>query len=142
MTMKDYEETTERIKAIVQRWKQPLGLGWFRRFDVEYDNQYKEGSRDSVAECYAKWEYEEVVVTFFLPACVGKTDEELEYTIVHEIMHGVINEMREAEYGSGDGDKKCKRQHEERVCTELAQRFLWTRDFARDGHWGPKVETP
>lgn len=136
MSAEEYEKTKRRIRAIVEKWKQPIGLGRFRKFDVEYDNQYKNASLETVAECYVRWEYGEATITFYLPACVGKSDDELEYTVVHETMHALINEMREAEYGSGDGDKKCKRLHEERVCTGLAQRFLWTRDFARDGHWG------
>lgn len=49
------------------------------------------------------------------------SDEEIEYVVVHELMHVFLNEMREQ-----------GQQHEERVATLLAKAFLWVRDQTRE----------
>lgn len=64
------------------------------------------------ATCTASWEYRQAQITFNMPLLAAKKEEEIEEIIVHEMVHVLVNEMRE---------KGIK--HEERVVTELTWAF-------------------
>jgi hypothetical protein len=136
MTLQDYEDVKVRIKPIVERWVGPLGLKRWRTLDICYDNQFDKGSQDCVASADVSWHYEEAVITFYMPACVGKPDDELEYAFLHELGHVFLSETRPQDGKEFTIDQH---RHEDRVCTQLAQAFMWVRDFAVDGKL-PKVE--
>jgi hypothetical protein len=122
VTISDYvdkiPQTEKRIHEICERWMEPLGLRWFRKFNVVYDATPKETSREVVGDCRVSWEYLEATVTFYLPSCVDLSDDDLEYAIVHEFMHALVKEMRWQD--DEDGKDRDNMRHEERVCTQLA----------------------
>ena len=59
----------------------------------------------------------------------GMSNEELERTVVHELVHALVNELRE---GGID--------HEERVVTTLTKAVLWVRDLTRDEAKGNEAD--
>jgi predicted SprT family Zn-dependent metalloprotease len=115
--------TEARIGAAMRKWITPLGLGWWR-VTLRHYAKRKECKRkfgDSVAaRCYADWRYMEAVIEINLPLWVDKTDDEVERMAVHELMHILVNEMREGAI-----------EHEERVVTTLTKAVFWIDAAAR-----------
>ena len=98
------------------------------RFNVGVDDSFhpddREGNRSyTFATCNVLWEYKDISMTFYRPACAKLDYDDLEETFVHECIHGILNEMRE--------DKKNSRKHEERVVTtftSIIMRLIRARD--------------
>lgn len=127
--MKDaeYEKQRDRIRALADKWLEPLGLLMWRRVHLAFSDDVKAGSPECVGEARVSWEYQEATITFYLPNVVGLDDEDLEYAFVHECQHVLVHEMR---WQDADTDNI---RHEERVCTTLARAFVWVKDHAKSG---------
>ena len=114
----------KKIRQYIDKWATPLGLGWWK-VDVYYHyskkaiRRYLKAPKGStcLGRAYADWRYSEASVHFNAAAMAYRTDEENENTVIHELTHILVQEMRE-----GDID------HEERVVTQLAKAFRWTRE--------------
>ena len=128
MTDKEYRDLKKRLEKIIYDWHGALGLGWW---NMEYlynrDGKPPIYSEDTnyctVMTCEAKWPYLKATIEINMPPLLGLDDETLEADLVHEWMHVFLNEMSE----KNDKDHK----HEERVATQLAKAFIWTRDKGR-----------
>lgn len=102
----------------------PLGLLWWH-IDISYIDDAKElarleylvGDKIVLGRTYVDWRYGTATIYFNLPGFVGLDDEEVELAVLHELVHILVNEMREGE-----------RHHEERVVTGLTKAFLWVRE--------------
>jgi hypothetical protein len=125
----EYELQKERVRALSDKWLGPLGLKRWREIEIGYSDTLKEGSPDCAADASVQWEYLQASLTFYLPKCSTLNDADLEYCFVHECMHVLVKEMRWQ-----DDNKPDNIRHEERVCTTIAQAFLWVRDYAKDGN--------
>ena len=138
----DVVKTKERIRKILGPWLDELGLKWWT-VHIIYDALKRDGSPKCAGTADVDWQYMEASITFHLPKLLDEKDDELEQVVLHELMHILVHEMREWARDAGpDGYDRC-RAHEERVVTTLTKAFIWVRDAARDGRWGPprKKET-
>lgn len=121
--MSDIPDTQERVKAAFSKWVERLGLAWWRVDVCYYDDpgeilrRFKPEFEDRIvaARVIADWRYAEASIEVNLPAFAGKTDEEIERIVVHELVHILVNEMHENET-----------HHEERVVTTLTKAIFWT----------------
>lgn len=115
----------ERIKAAFDKWLKPLGLLWWEIKIVYYENPSDiievfraiDEDRVLVAKTYADWKYASAKICINVPEFRGRTDNEIERIVVHELMHVLVNEMREGEL-----------HHEERVVTTLTKAAFWIED--------------
>lgn len=126
MTDLEYEALVARLKKLVEHWRQPLGLNWWR-LSLNYERNGLsqtdgEGWR-SLMKVSAKWPYLAAELSFSMPDLLGLSDEELERHFVHECCHILVNEMRNRSENDGQ-------DHEERVCETLTNAFLWVREAA------------
>ena len=105
-------------KKYMEWWVKWTGLGWWN-----VTSGYPDGINDGevAGTCEVKWEYLTAHIDFGITALRHMSDDEIEYVVVHELMHVFLNEMREQ-----------GQQHEERVATLLAKAFLWVRDQTRE----------
>jgi predicted metal-dependent peptidase len=128
--MKSNKKTIKKIKKCRGRWLSTLGLLWWEvRINYYTDaseiadrfNRLKDG-RVVPATVTSDWRYGTATVSINVPAFRGKKKKEIEFILVHEFVHILVNEMRER------GMK-----HEERVVTNLTTAFFWTanREFVR-----------
>jgi hypothetical protein len=111
------------IRKFLDQWITCLGLRWWK-IDVywfktrkEVKRFKKQGSKYAFARCYADWRYGTASIHINLPAFDVLSDAEIEATVVHELVHVLVNEMQ-----AGGMD------HEERAVTGLTKAFLWTRE--------------
>lgn len=125
LTDKEYAAQKKRVKKYLDKWIASIGLGWWK-INIEWETvRSEEDDRGScAAEARTTWEYREATIVFYLEVVAGESDEELEYIVLHELMHVFVNEMREWQCATAETVYEAVR-HEERVCTDLAKAFLW-----------------
>ena len=124
----------DEAKALIEKyfslWTESMGLRWWNINLIYYREpddilrlfkSNNDVSKLVPAWVEAYWQYGVANIHINLPDFVGMTEGYIEETIVHELCHVLINEMREDEL-----------HHEERVATTLQKAFMWTRDFGRD----------
>jgi len=125
MKKKEIRRQKHRLKCLLQKWVEPLGMGAWRRalyFYYEDDVERFKGELGEVLfRTTASWPYEWIDIEVNVPLMVDIPDGELEEYFIHELMHGLLNEMRENDI-----------KHEDRVCTNLARAFRWVRKYAVD----------
>jgi hypothetical protein len=123
MTTDALTPTQDLIRAAFEKWVTRLGLGWWRVDVVYYDDpteivsRFREdggGQRIIAAHVTADWRYAEACISVNLPAWVEMSEDQIERAVVHELMHVLVNEMREGEM-----------HHEERVVTQLTKAVFW-----------------
>jgi hypothetical protein len=126
MTDKEYEIEKKRIRALANRWIRPLGLNWWKldfeyeRFDFHEEIDDKGEStvdKGVIACCSASPEYLEAKIVFYLRKTKSLSDDDLEDTFVHELMHVFVSPM---------STKETVKQ-EEFTATTLARAFIWLR---------------
>lgn len=101
-----HARTKARINRLFDKWRTRLGLNQWR-LDVVWEWNGLQDT-DAVASSKASWAYMLGTLTFDLPACTGLDVEQLEEVVIHELLHLVVNEMREDHI-----------DHEERVVSHL-----------------------
>lgn len=120
MTGKESKRQIARVKALRKKWSSPLRL-----FEWDITWKYVDGdlvvngalAADAVASAEVDWRYRYATIQWNLRLVADQSDDELERVFVHEVMHLVVNEMRQDDL-----------HHEERVCQTLALCFT---DMAR-----------
>lgn len=143
MTDAEYNMIMARIDALFEEWIAPFGLRaqWTikRRYwrnvdaylahDTDGADPLHRGAV-STAHTHADWAYLTATICFNCHACIDHLDT-LETMFVHECAHILVHEMRAGTRCDCEYDMR----HEERVCTILAQAFLWTKaHFLAQGH--------
>jgi hypothetical protein len=113
--MKSKKQTEKLIKKYMEWWRDKLGLDHYR-IVVTYVLAW-EGGLTCDALCDTKWQYLDAGIQFNVNKMKELSDRDIEETVVHELMHIFLNQMRE------EGVK-----NEERVATELQKAFMWVRD--------------
>jgi len=114
--MRTSAETKKLINKYLKWWVKWTGLSFNTLTTVFVD--YWEGGLDADALCEAHWQYLEHVITFNLTKMVALSEDEIEATVVHELMHIFLNEMQ-----SDSVDVN----HEERVASTLQKAFMLVR---------------
>lgn len=126
MTDKQLKRQKKRVLKHLRHWKVMLGLGVWRIDTEWYDGRLPEtrGGDDRnivLADMHVSWEYLKATMRVNVEAVAALSDERLEEVIIHELLHAVINEMRN--YSADDGI-----YHEERVVSTLTSVIGWVRD--------------
>jgi len=108
------KQLTRMLKKYILKWKQKLFLGmWNIDFNVR---SYLTGDINSefheVARCSTKWNYYTAALDFSHVMLASMKDAEIERVVLHELLHIVVNEMRENGI-----------DHEERVVSHLTMIF-------------------
>jgi predicted aminopeptidase len=129
MREKERKRQIKRMRDLVAKWAEPMGLLWWK-IDVVYYGGYdeckqlfsdpKSANRETVAITDASWKYLEATIEVNLQRVARMDDDKLEEVVVHELAHVLVNEMRE------EGD-----EHEERVVTTVVKALRWTRGYGR-----------
>ena len=127
--------TVKRIKRALAKWMKPLGVEWWvvtvECFDDPEDiiRHFKTDADHIVqAVTFVDWKYGTATILFNVPAFTDKSDDEIERIVVHELLHILVNEMREGEI-----------HHEERVVSQLTKAVFWITDAGmRSGKAGSK----
>jgi predicted SprT family Zn-dependent metalloprotease len=108
----------DQFKDIALKWIQLLQLEhWHIELDFCESHEFIsiENSTTAVAFCHTNWTYMTATIRVNSNHLEEEKEERLPFIALHELMHCVLNEMRE------DGI-----DHEERVATMLANSFLNT----------------
>jgi hypothetical protein len=119
--------TQDLIRAAFEKWVKCLGLAWWKVVVRYYDDpseiltrfDQQAAGRLTAATVSADWRYSEATIDVNLPAWVEMSADEIERAVVHELVHILVNEMREGEM-----------HHEERVVTQITKAVFWIADAA------------
>ena len=106
---------------LVQKWTRQTYLAWWNitityQSNKEYakaEGYKKKHARCSAATCHTNWQYLDATINVNLSVIKTMTAEQIEYVVVHELMHIFLNEMRATGV-----------EHEERTATILARSFM------------------
>jgi hypothetical protein len=109
----------QQLRAVIRRfvikWKTNLFLGMWEVNTVIRD--YISRSDDNVlAECDTDWKYLRATVTFSYISLRGLDESEIEATVIHELLHIVIDELKE---------EQDYRNHAERVTSHLTNAMVY-----------------
>ncbi len=114
MTDKQYKAKTRLISRLLNQWIKRLGLiEWDVK--VQFLRELHENDQEIRAECDCAWEYRQIGITFYVPSMEGYDEETITDVVVHELVHGIVNEMRPAL------PNEAVMKHEERVVTHVAK---------------------
>jgi len=122
MTDAEYRATRARISRYLKMWQRPMGLGQWT-ISVEFcrepppDMQPNPPSWGALMDVEPKWQYMVARMRVNMPAALTTDDSELERTVIHELAHCVVAEMRPTKHTDDT------RAHEERVVTILEKTF-------------------
>jgi hypothetical protein len=85
------------VKDAATRYAGAFLPGWEVRVVISKD-KHPEDTDEFIfkAEAVATWAYMRLLVLVYLPNVEGETKEDLDRIILHEILHGVLDEMSEA----------------------------------------------
>lgn len=111
----DYLRDKARIWKVFQKWTANLGLRYWKCTCKWYRENFIPDHDQAIATCDANWKYLIVEASFCCDPIGRMADDELERVVVHELLHALVNEMRE------DGI-----EHEERVVSQLTNAIDWT----------------
>lgn len=125
MTDKEYAEMKRRIKAVVKKWYQPAGWGWWRT-EFVYSRERQPGNDQVAAETHCDFKYSHASITFYLPVLANMTDEELEHTIVHEFCHLTASCFPNFEDNQDAASKF------ERVVDDFAKQMIWAHEHVKE----------
>ena len=130
MTDKEYREAKAKVLRVYSSWKNELGLrDWAIRLHFERGAPEETTPFVVLGVTSASWAYKIAEITFHLANFKDRTDYEIEEIVVHELCHILVCEMRTT-VPSQEMSTEMNR-HEERVVTQLARAFIWTRDAGR-----------
>lgn len=125
MTEAEYAIEQRRVTACLNHWLFRLGMKCQWRVDVEW----KRGTADAgevgkhriiVLDIEVDWEYQRAYLRCFLDHSVGESDDKLSSCIRHELVHVLVNEMREYRYYDERTESiKTYHRHEERVVCQV-----------------------
>jgi hypothetical protein len=125
------EAQKDRVRALWDRWGDPLGLvlwsvrfAWDRTAAKDDDNPGGATVWRKHFQVSADWRYLDALVTAYLPNLEPLDDAMLEQSFLHECMHIFLNELRGAGFTKDFGAR------EERVATVLAKAFQGVRAAA------------
>lgn len=121
MNDKEYRHEISRIGKL-KKWKNILGL-WAWEMQVEFDRVGESFDNIGItARCFADWKYQNLTIIWNIPAVANLDDAGLEYAMVHELTHALIDPLAPADEEDNI---------DEFVATTVAKAILWSRDAGR-----------
>jgi hypothetical protein len=115
MTDRTIPQLKAVLKKYLKKWKNNLYLGmWQIDFNIREYLKNEQGEFETAATCDANWQYFYASLNFSYAKMRELADIEIEKIVLHEMLHVVVNEMRE------DGI-----DHEERVVSHLTMICEW-----------------
>ena len=108
------------FNSLVKKWVKKTWLGWWTtevvfKDAIDYQSNSEFNCENSLAYCDTSWAYMHAKIIVNSTLLEKMDTDTLEFIVVHELMHIILNEMREEGI-----------EHEERVATVLANSFLLT----------------
>ena len=87
-----YEALKTEIVHTSDRWQTLMNLSWYT-IDHTFRESFNEEDPQIIAETEGHWEYREGRMRWYLARVSGLTPEELELTVVHEMVHLLTEPM-------------------------------------------------
>jgi|ERR1044072_1486593 hypothetical protein len=130
MTDKQYSQQKKRVGSLIDKWKGPLGIGWYH-VKLVWSRAYSEDNVRVMAVTETTWQYRQAVITWYLPTVLEETDEDfLESVVVHELCHILLAPLAAA---AGENDTKGDSMDVHEYATEcVAQALIHTRNSSLD----------
>lgn len=130
-----HEEQQARIEAIYARWRPVLGLDeWEVRRDY-HDGHFvtndDEVSGEALASTSVQWEYRRAQIAWNTRFAEESDDDGLEYAVVHEAMHILLNGQRAMRERGDTVGREYERLFEEHTATTLAWAFIRAKEMAQ-----------
>lgn len=121
----DLHHYEQMIDAYVAYWIPVLGLDSWNRITAHIRPDTHPSSSGTMGEACVNWRYMEADVDFYLGSLIGTgyDAQRIEYIVLHELCHCLVNEMRD-ENSDEDHQHKYLIPHEERVVSNLAMSFM------------------
>ena len=119
MTDKEYRDQKARVRKYWDKWFSSIGMGWWQ-IDLNWERDREPDSWNTIGMTHCNWQYRTGDITFYLPACVDLTDDQLEEAVVHEFVHILampIHDMRDDQ----------ARDITEHTVTTIARAIIWAR---------------
>jgi hypothetical protein len=138
--IEDHADKLEKYEKLVRQyidyWIPVLGLDNWSRIDITCSPSTKPDQDGVLGETVCLWQYLEADLIFYLGEFIKNDpdDERIEYIILHELCHVIVNEMNPYPQDSEERSiyRKYVVPHEERVVTQLALSFMRSRDTATE----------
>lgn len=126
MNDKAYRTQKKRVKALVERWHAPLGMGWWK---ITFDwarSEFVDAPRRAM-RVRTQYEYRCADIEVALPVVAELKDDALEHYLLHEYAHILIEGMVAYQHLEAEAF----RLQDEYTATTLATIFQWVRDAGR-----------
>lgn len=130
-----HEEQKARIRGLFDRWRNVLSLDEWE-VTLEYTNGAfikRDGvsSGKAMAVTFTDWEYRRSTIQWNTDITDCQDDDELEYALVHEAMHVLLNGQRALRERSEGGDayRAYESLFEEHTATTLARAFIRAKEM-------------
>lgn len=134
MNQEAYEAQKLRIRAAFDRWREVLGLDEWEVTLSYHDAEYVRrdgagGSAEAFGMTTVDWEYRRATLDFRVDMAAEESDDDVEYVVVHEAMHVLLNGQRAMRAASEGGAAylNYERLFEEHTATTLARAFIRAR---------------
>lgn len=114
-----------RVMELYARWGDPLGLGWQRAVTFEWHRGPIPDYPRAAMACCVQWQYKSAAISVCLPKIADLNDDDLEWAVVHELIHVFLGGLVEAHDNRVDAD--AFRMIEEHTASTLAQAVMWLR---------------
>jgi hypothetical protein len=113
----DLQKLRNYIETLLAKWRPLLGLDQWD-IGVDYHADGCARSPGVLADASVDWKYKHGHINFYLPKLLEEKPDQVEYIVLHELMHFMVNQMR------GGKRRRKDAPNEERVVTELGRAFL------------------
>lgn len=131
MSPETFDEQKARIRAMFTRWRDVLSLDeWevtLNYHDGEFVKRDGSGSANAIGLTHVDWEYRRATIDFRCDMAVDEDDDEIEYVVVHEAMHVLLNGMRAMREAGDTIGRAYESLFEEHTATTLARAFIRAR---------------
>ena len=139
MTDKQFEDTKRRVQALLDEWafgkegkapRIPSLRDWIIVVRYSREAIHTEDGDEAGAQVVSSWFYKTAEIDFNCMDLHDLATVEIERTVLHELCHLLVNEMRE--WGGKYGERtEAWSHHEERVVTDLSMAFLQSKYWSR-----------
>lgn len=92
MNDKQYKALRDEIDGYIIKWAKILGMGRVT-ISMKYNRSLCEDDNRTTAICFAGWEYNSCTIEVYVPAFAELSAELREETIIHELLHYVMNPL-------------------------------------------------